>query len=384
MARIEQSIEINVPVSTAYRQLTQFEQYPRFMEDVEEVRQIDDTHLHWHTKAGNLDMEWDAEITQQVPDRCIAWRNLNGPRYEGKIELRPTEQDRTEVKLTMECDPKQQVLVQHGDAQKAIAERTGHDLARFKKFIEKPGKESHDWLGKIKDTEPPATDAGAARMAREAEQGRRQDDMGGTEGRQQPPQPQAPQAHQQSRQAMQPASTAERAASAAVETWSAAMQPIWMPEMLHAWADPLALMRRMTEDMNRLIERTVGSLAADRQIQAAEAALAWTPAVEVTQRNGQFVVCAELAGVKREDLSVEVDGDRLTIEGDRRQEPPRGPQEYRRSERSYGHFYRVISLPPGADANAASASLQDGMLEITVPMANGGEHGRRIDVQPGR
>ena len=163
MARIEQSIEINVPVSTAYHQLTQFEQYPRFMEDVEEVRQLDDTHLHWHTKAGNLDMEWDAEITQQVPDRCIAWRNLNGPRYEGRIELRPTDKDRTEVKLTMECDPKQQILAQHGDAQKAIVERTEHDLARFKKFIEKLGKETHDWLGKIKDTEPLTTDAGAGR-----------------------------------------------------------------------------------------------------------------------------------------------------------------------------------------------------------------------------
>ena len=172
MTRIEQSIEVNVPVGTAYRQLTQFEQYPRFMEDVEEVRQVDDTHLHWHTRAGNLDMEWDAEITQQVPDRCIAWRNLNGPRYEGKIELLPKEKDRTEVKLTMECDPKQQVLAQHGDVQKAIADRTEHDLVRFKKLIEKLGKESHDWIGKIKDTEPLATDAGAAQMERDGSQAR--------------------------------------------------------------------------------------------------------------------------------------------------------------------------------------------------------------------
>lgn len=349
MARIEQSIEINVPVSTAYRQLTQFEQYPRFMEDVEEVRQVDDTHLHWHTKAGNLDMEWDAEITQQVPDRCIAWRNLNGPRYEGKIELRPTEPDRTEVKLTMECDPKQQILAQHGDAHKAIEERTEHDLARFKKFIEKLGKDSHDWLGKIKDMEPLTTDAGAARQG-------------------------SPDGARSERQAPSPA-----------EAWQTAMRPVWMPEVMNAWGDPLAMMRRMSEDLDRVVERLVGVMSAGTPLRQSPAQAAkWTPPVEVAQRDGKFIVCAELAGVKREDVSVEVNGDRLTIEGERRQEPPRGPQEQRRSERSYGHFYRVISLPAGARGEAASASLQDGLLEITVPVAEGGGKGRRIEVQPRR
>lgn len=355
MARIEQSIEINVPVSTAYRQLTQFEQYPRFMEDVEEVRQVDDTHLHWHTKAGNLDMEWDAEITQQVPDRCIAWRNLNGPRYEGKIELRPTESDRTEVKLTMECDPRQQILVQHGDAQKVIAERTEHDLARFKKFIEKLGKDSHDWLGKIKDMEPLTTDAGAARMESEAGKGK-------------------PDGWRK-----------ERQMSPALDAWQAAMRPAWMPEAMTAWSDPLAMMRRMSEDLDRMIERVVGVMAAGSPLrQSPEQAAKWTPPVEVAQRDGKFIVCAELAGVKREDVSVEVSGDRLTIEGERRQEPPHGPQEQRRSERSYGHFYRVINLPAGARGDAASASLQDGLLEITVPVAEGGKNGRRIEVQSRR
>ena len=352
MARIEQSIEINVPVSTAYRQLTQFEQYPRFMENVEEVRQLDDTHLHWHTKAGNLNMEWDAEITQQVPDRCIAWRNTSGPPYEGKIELRQTEADRTEVKLTMECDPKQQILVQHGDAQSAIEERTEHDLARFKKFIEKLGKDSHDWLGKIKDMEPLTTDAGAAQMAREAAQGR------------------------------QDAPRTERPAPAALQAWQAAMRPAWMPEMMNAWTDPLAMMRRMSEDLDRMIERVIGAMGAGSVTRKSSEVIAkWTPPVEVAQRDGKFIVCAELAGVKREDVSVEVSGDRLTIEGERRRQPSHDPQDHRHSERSYGHFYRVISLPAGAQGDAASASLQDGMLEVTVPVAEGGRNGRRIEVQ---
>ncbi|OWW19768.1 Hsp20 family protein [Noviherbaspirillum denitrificans] len=345
MARIEQSIEINVPVSTAYRQLTKFEQYPRFMEDVEEVRQLDDTHLHWHTKAGNLDMEWDAEITQQVPDRCIAWRNINGPRYEGKIELRPTERDRTEVRLTMECDPKQQVLVQHGDAQKAIADRTEHDLARFKKFIEKLGRESHDWLGKIRDAEPLTTDAGATQMARE--EASRQGEQHG------------------------------RAASA-FESWQATLRSGWMPGMMHAWTDPLAAMRRATEDMDRMIERMMGSMTGAG---AAPATGRWSPPVEVAQRDGKFIVCAELAGLSRDDVSVEVSGDRLTIEGERRQEPPRGPQEHRRSERAYGRFCRVISLPAGAQGEAASASLQDGLLEVTIPVRDGGGRSRRIEIR---
>jgi len=159
------------------------------------------------------------------------------------------------------------------------------------------------------------------------------------------------------------------------------MRPPWLPDLMHAWTDPLALMRRVSEDMDRMFERFTGRVAGGIPMQAAGAAPAWTPPVEVAQRDGQFVVCAELAGVKREDVSVEVRGDRLTIEGDRRQEPPRGPQEYRRSERSYGHFYRVINLPPGANAGAASASLHDGMLEITVPVANGGGQGTRIAVR---
>jgi len=356
MARIEQSIEINVPVSTAYRQLTQFEQYPRFMENVEEVRQLDDTHLHWHTRAGNLDMEWDAEITQQVPDRCIAWRNITGPQYEGRIELQPKEGGRTEVKLTMECDPKQQVLVQHGDAQKAIAERTEHDLARFKKFIEKLGKESDDWLGKIKDTVPLATDAGAARMERENGQQK-------AEGTPQQSGPEDP----------TPANAAQ--------VWPAVMRPAWMPDMMNAWSDPLSLMRRMSEDIDRMVERITGTVAGGMRQQPATAIPRWTPPVEVAQRDGKFIVCAELAGVRKEDVSVEVKGDRLTIEGERRQEPSHGGQDYRRSERSYGRFYREISLPPGAQAESASASLQDGLLEITVPVADGERQGRRIEIR---
>jgi HSP20 family molecular chaperone IbpA/uncharacterized membrane protein len=377
MTRIERSIEVNVPVSTAYNQLTQFEQYPRFMEDVEEVRQLDDTHLHWHTKAGNLDMEWDAEITQQVPDRCIAWRNTSGPRYEGKIELRSTQEDRTEVRLTMECDPKQQVLAQHGDAATAITQRTEHDLERFKKFIEKLGRETGGWRGKVKDAEPLATDAGEQQTGGET--------IGKAVGQTASERREATDSQQQTGQANEPQPQAERSAGAQtaqpIENWPA-LDASWLPKLMQAWDEPLNIMRRMSEDMDRMLERFIGGpLAGARLLQAANGS-SWTPPIEIAQRNGEFVVCAELAGVRREDLSVEVRDDRLTIEGERR--PQHASDENRQSERAYGRFYRVVSLPQGADTNAASASLHDGMLEVTVPVSNGGRQGRRIEIQSPR
>lgn len=357
MARIEQAIEVNVPVRTAYRHLTQFEHYPRFMEDVEEVRQLDDTHLHWHTRAGNLDMEWDAEITQQVPDRCIAWRNINGPLYEGKIELNAKDAGRTEVRLTMECDPQQQVLAQHGDAQKAIAERTEQDLVRFKKFIEKLGRESHDWTGKIRDTEPLSTDAGAASGALEEGAAARPGPLGSE--RKLPP---------------------GQSQTGPVRGWPAGIRLPWMPDVMEAWRDPLSAMRRLSEDMDRMFGRAVGNVQPPASVLARSSG--WVPPVETVEHGGRFLVCVELPGVKREDVAVEIRGNRLMIEGDRRPQPLSGPQESRRSERTYGHFCRAIDLPPGADAEAATASLQDGLLEVAIPLAPAGRSGRRIEIGP--
>ncbi|HVL76051.1 MAG TPA: Hsp20/alpha crystallin family protein, partial [Noviherbaspirillum sp.] len=96
----------------------------------------------------------------------------------------------------------------------------------------------------------------------------------------------------------------------------------------------------------------------------------------------KFIICAELPGVSLDDVNVEIKHDRLTIEGDRRPEPQHEPDEQRRSERSYGHFYRVVALPPGAQPEGASASMQDGLLEITVPLSAHPYQTRRIDVRP--
>lgn len=384
MARIEQSIEINVPVHTAYNQLTRFEQYPRFVQYVEEVRQLDDTHLHLHSKAGNTDLEWDAEITQQVPDRCIAWRNTNGPKYEGRIELQPIREDGTRVTVTMECEPKQQVLAQHGNAETAIAQHAEHDLARFKKFIERLGREMGDMHPLLSDAKNKTDKADKADPGRGeqvpgesvgkaiAQTASERRDAAGVKPRAEP----APRTRMT---APEPARQEERKEALP-------QQMPWMAGLFQLWDGPFGMMRRMSEDMEQFLARVGGRTAASASAAARPAFRgmqngAWMPPIEIAQRKNQFVVCAELAGVRREDVQVEVRNDRLTIEGDRRQEPPHEPQETRSTERSYGHFYREVVLPPGADPNAATAAMHDGMLEITVPVASGNARGRRLDIR---
>jgi len=382
MARIEQTIEVNAPVHAAYNELTQFEQYPRFIDDVKEVRQLDDTHLHWHTKAGNLDLEWDAEITEQIPDRCIAWRTTTGPHYEGKIELKPTESNRTQVTLTMECDARQQLLAQHGGVEDAISQRTVHDLTCFKKFMEKlvSGKADESRTNARTGT-PAGEDRTSGEMIgkeigqTESERREAAQSTGPSQGMQRDP------AQQQGSMGAQGAQRGQenRSAQPFGADLSTRSMP-WLPGLLQTWNEPFGMMRKMTEEIDQLVHQYIGRPHHDVRLRSASAT-GWTPSIEVAQRNRQFVVCAELPGVRREDLQVEIQRDRVTIQGDRRQEPMHDASEYRRSERSYGHFSRVIALPPGADPDAASASLKDGVLEITVPLPGNARQGRRLEIQ---
>lgn len=135
MARIQQSIEIGVPVHIAYSRLTRFEDYPRFMHDVETVHRLDDTHLHWSARMAYQTMEWDSEITEQIPDHCIAWRNAGGPIDTGKVELQPVGQDKSRVTLIMECAP-EHLPARAGNVEDVLARQVGDDLARLKDFIE--------------------------------------------------------------------------------------------------------------------------------------------------------------------------------------------------------------------------------------------------------
>lgn len=160
MARIQQSIEIRVPVHAAYNQLTQFEEYPRFMEDVSAVQQLDDTHLHWTTSMSNRPVEWDAEIIEQEADRCIAWRNTSGPTNTGKVEVQPAGTDASRVIFTLESKPEQVPGSAAGDSEEEMARRLKMDLARLKEFMESRGAETGAWRGEGHGTQFTLPNAG--------------------------------------------------------------------------------------------------------------------------------------------------------------------------------------------------------------------------------
>jgi uncharacterized membrane protein len=148
MEKIEKSIEVAAPVRAVYNQWTQFEEFPRFMAGVKEVRQLDDTHLHWHAEIWGKDKEWDAEITEQVPDQVIAWRSTSGAPNAGTVRFEPVSHERTRVRLTMEYQP-EGAVEKTGDAVGVFSSRVQNSVEDFKKFIEKRGAETGGWRGEV-------------------------------------------------------------------------------------------------------------------------------------------------------------------------------------------------------------------------------------------
>ena len=148
MATIEQSIDVEVPVQTAYNQWTQFEEFPRFMEGVEEVRQLDDTRLHWVAELGGSRHEWDAEITEQHPDERVAWRNTDGKENAGVVTFHQLDDNRSRVMVQMDFVP-EGVKEKLGTALGAPDRRVQGDLERFKELIESRGTESGSWRGEV-------------------------------------------------------------------------------------------------------------------------------------------------------------------------------------------------------------------------------------------
>ncbi len=148
MSTIEKSIEVNVPLSTAYNQWTQFEEFPQFMEGVDEVRQIDDTHLHWVASFGGSQHEWDAEITEQIPDERVAWRNTDGKENAGVVTFHKINDQTTRVMVQMDFVP-EGIKEKIGDAIGAPERRVEGDLERFKELIESRGVETGAWRGEV-------------------------------------------------------------------------------------------------------------------------------------------------------------------------------------------------------------------------------------------
>ena len=145
---VEESIEVNVPASTAYNQWTQFEEFPKFMDSVHEVRQLDDTHLHWRADVAGKTKEWDAEITEQIPDKRIAWRSTGGVRNAGVVTFHKISDLRTRVMLQMDYEP-ESVDEKIGGALGAVKLTAKGNLRRFKDLIEGRGVETGAWRGTV-------------------------------------------------------------------------------------------------------------------------------------------------------------------------------------------------------------------------------------------
>ena len=153
MEQVEKTIEVNCPISTVYNQWTQFEEFPRFMAGVKEVRQIDDTHVHWRAEIWGKEKEWDAEITEQEPDQRISWKSVSGAPNAGTVRFEPLDEDRTLVRLVMSYEP-EGVIENIGDAIGALSSQVEASVEDFKHFIEARGSETGGWRGQVSDSEP--------------------------------------------------------------------------------------------------------------------------------------------------------------------------------------------------------------------------------------
>lgn len=148
MKSVVKSVDVNVPVETAYNQWTQFEEFPVFMKNVKEVEQIDDTHMHWTAEIGGKKEQWAAEVTEQLPDQRIAWKATSGLKQAGIVTFHRLNDNESRVTLQMEYEP-DSTTEKIGDALGMTESGVEDDLENFKSFIESRGAESGGWRGRV-------------------------------------------------------------------------------------------------------------------------------------------------------------------------------------------------------------------------------------------
>lgn len=162
MQTIERVFQVNAARTTVYNQWTQFEDLPQFMGDLEEVRQVDDTHLHFRGKVAGISAEWDAEITEQVPDQLIAWRSTSGPQNAGEVRFDDAGADRTQVHLRMEYD-NSGAVAKIGDATGIVSSKMDKAIQNFTRHIEAQGSETGAWRDEVHAGQPASSGAQNAR-----------------------------------------------------------------------------------------------------------------------------------------------------------------------------------------------------------------------------
>jgi uncharacterized membrane protein len=153
MSTVEKSIDVSVPVSTAYNQWTQFESFPQFMEGVDRIDQLSPTKTHWVTSIGGVHRQFDAEVTEQHPDERVAWTSVDGPKQAGVVTFHRVDADTTRVMLQMDFEP-EGLVETVGDKLGIVGRRAEGDLKRFKTFIESRGTEEGAWRGEVQRPTP--------------------------------------------------------------------------------------------------------------------------------------------------------------------------------------------------------------------------------------
>ncbi|HET6742009.1 MAG TPA: SRPBCC family protein [Kribbella sp.] len=148
MGNTTESVDVEAPISTVYNQWTQFESFPQFMDGVDRIKQIDDTHTHWVTSIAGVTREFDATITEQHPDERVAWRSDTEPRHAGVITFHRLSATSTRVTAQMDIDP-DGFAEQVADKTGLISHRVNGDLQRFKALIERRGSETGGWRGDV-------------------------------------------------------------------------------------------------------------------------------------------------------------------------------------------------------------------------------------------
>ncbi|WP_069735003.1 SRPBCC family protein [Streptomyces sp. EN27] len=149
MSQVEESIEVGVPVSAAYNQWTQFESFPQFMEGVERIEQRTQTLTRWKTKIAGVEREFDAEITEQIPDERVAWTSVGGEaKQAGVVTFHHIDHSTTKVMLQLDYDP-EGLAETVGDKLGFVKRQAADDLKRFKQFMESRGAETGGWRGTV-------------------------------------------------------------------------------------------------------------------------------------------------------------------------------------------------------------------------------------------
>ena len=154
MPKIEDTIDVQVPVQKAYNQWTQFEDFPQFMEGVQSVQQLDDTHVHWVAEIRGETREWTTEITEQQPDEKVAWKTIEGEvKNDGVVTFESIAGDQTRINIQMDVEGESSAENVAGDLLGVVKRQVRGDLERFKELIENRGEETGAWRGEVREGE---------------------------------------------------------------------------------------------------------------------------------------------------------------------------------------------------------------------------------------